>query len=490
MTPTSVPASPAVVSQLDIARGAGLRAKCSYLLSVLADDATSAPERAAATWALVADAPRILPALSDDDLGRLRDTLVEVLGNQPSWTVQSFPDEAVTDPELIDGLNVRRVVVPPAGDGPTCVDVARIHPPRSGGFVVSSECTLDGDGTARVEVVDRRGQVLASAALEAGHARFATIAVPGQSDAVTVRIVNAAPVPVLWYQSTTAGGIEGGADHLAGLVRREVASRRPTDPTSVFVPVTSEPLTLPDIERFMSLRDRFAGERIFVMGNGPSLNRTPLDRLDGEFVFGVNRVSLLFERVSWRPTFFTAFDVRVVPDNKEEFAALDVPYKFFSARYKQMLGARDNHFWHHTKGHYEGFDHAFEPTVVYSGFGGGGTIGVIAIELAFFMGFREILLIGTDVSYTVPETVKQEGEDEFGDGVKLELQSTRDDDANHFDPRYFGTGKKWHNPNVREMKIGFARAAAYVEQRGGRLRNATVGGDLDEVERVDFDSLF
>ena len=93
------------------------------------------------------------------------------------------------------------------------------------------------------------------------------------------------------------------------------------------------------------------------------------------------------------------------------------------------------------------------------------------------------------MSYTVPESVKQTGDDVFGDGVKLQLEST-EDDPNHFDPSYFGKGKKWHNPNVREMKIGFGRAAAYVERAGGRLLNATVGGELEQVPRVDFDSLF
>ena len=237
-----------------------------------------------------------------------------------------------------------------------------------------------------------------------------------------LQIVNdSADHALLWYQSTLHAVVEpSSGESIRDLLHEALKSQRsPQTPTSVLTPITSEPLSLFDIDRMVSLRDKFRGERIFVMGNGPSLNRTPLELLRNEYVFGVNRVSLLFERVSWRPTFFTAFDVRVVPDNKEEFAALDIPYKFFSARYKTMLGERQNHYWYHTKGHYEGFETAFEPSVVYSGFGGGGTIGVIAIELAFYLGFRQIYLIGTDVSYSIPATAKQSGADEFGDGVKL-----------------------------------------------------------------------
>jgi len=258
----------------------------------------------------------------------------------------------------------------------------------------------------------------------------------------------------------------------------------------VFRRNTGEPCNANDIDRLYSLHNRFKGERIFIMGNGPSLNHTPLESLKDEYVFGLNRCSLLFPRISWRPTFYTAFDVRVVPDNAEEFSNIDIKYKFFSARYKRLLGLKENHYWHHVKAYYEGFSEAFTDHAPYLGFGGGGTIGVMAIELAFFMGFDPIYLIGTDVSYSVKSSVDQTGDAVHGDGIKLQLQSTEDDDDNHFDPRYFGKGKKWHNPNPSDMMIGFGRAYEYMKARDRSLLNATVGGKLNTVPRVNFESLF
>jgi FkbM family methyltransferase len=281
-----------------------------------------------------------------------------------------------------------------------------------------------------------------------------------------------------------------GLVEVVGEVMNSAAQQETLPAPNILRAPTQEPMTMLDVERMASLHNKFSGQRIFIMGNGPSLNLLPLDKLSNDYVFGLNRVSLLFERVAWRPTFFTAFDTRVVPDNAAEFAALDIPYKFFSARYKALLGEQPNHYWHHVKGYYNGFEHCFDPEVLYSGFGGGGTIAIIAIEIAFYLGFDPIILIGTDVSYSVPTTVQQAGKDVFGDGVKLELTSTRNDDANHFDPRYFGAGKKWHNPNTRDMKIGFARAHAYMKRRGRSLLNATAGGNLNEVPRVAFAKLF
>jgi hypothetical protein len=477
---------------------AGLRAKCSFLLSVLSGDAADAGERAAAFVGLVDDIDSLGHALVPDDFARLRELLDRVLTASVAdsvWTLTCFPDPSVTAPAAIDGVNVRRVVATAETDG-AGVDVARIDLPAGTDVAVVVEYTCTGDQPATVLAVDEgTGEVFAECPLLPGHNRLASMVLPlGASTdptRLTLRIENSSSDdPVFWYQAAFHAAQPSSPRSITDVLHDELRVARRTKQPSVFAPITAEPLALHDIDRLMALRDKFRGERIFVMGNGPSLNRTPLELLHDEYVFGVNRVSLLFDRLAWRPTFFTAFDVRVVPDNQEEFAELPIPYKFFSARYKSMMGERENHYWYHTKGHYEGFETAFEPTVVYSGFGGGGTIAVIAIELAFLLGFREIYLIGTDASYSVPATVKQSGDDAFGDGVKLELESTADDDANHFDPRYFGRGKKWHNPNVREMKIGLARAASYIERRGGVLRNATIGGELDEVPRVDFETLF
>ena len=148
-----------------------------------------------------------------------------------------------------------------------------------------------------------------------------------------------------------------------------------------------------------------------------------------------------------------------------------------------------NHYWYKAKGFYQGFRETFCPGATFTAFGGGGTITTIAIELAAFLGFRTINLVGVDLSYSIPETVLQTGGDQFGDGVGLYLESTEDDDSNHFDPRYFGKGKKWHNPNVRDMRIGIARAANYAATHGILVQNATVGGTLDQIPRISLEEL-
>ena len=54
-----------------------------------------------------------------------------------------------------------------------------------------------------------------------------------------------------------------------------------------------------------------------------------------------------------------------------------------------------------------------------------------SIQLAVHLGHNPIYIIGVDLNYSIPQSVKKSG---------AVLTST-EDDVNHFDPRYFGSGK-------------------------------------------------
>lgn len=57
-----------------------------------------------------------------------------------------------------------------------------------------------------------------------------------------------------------------------------------------------------------ALKGTGAGRPCFVMGNGPSLNDTPLEALAGKDVFACNGAYLLFERVAWWPRYYACVD--------------------------------------------------------------------------------------------------------------------------------------------------------------------------------------
>lgn len=300
----------------------------------------------------------------------------------------------------------------------------------------------------------------------------------------------AAGAPVrTWELAHEEGRYELPRQHRSAVVRPATPATALHEPTSSLAP----------------WRNRHRGERCFIMGNGPSLNKMDLSLLEGETVFACNGAFLLFDRVAWRPTYYTCVDTRVIRDRAgdiaamldaepgitaffpsvvhlhdgsgQEFAGRDVIPPGPNRHYFREVGNRPSHHVE-TMFSLDADDYVVQPY----------TVAITMLQLAMHMGFGEIYLIGCDTSYKVQETVRQEGR-EIG-GVGLLLTSTQDDDDNHFDPSYFGQGRQWHNPQVAQMLEHYRWARLASRRRGVRVFNATVGGKLEVFERVDFDTLF
>lgn len=110
-----------------------------------------------------------------------------------------------------------------------------------------------------------------------------------------------------WSQSCESleqSGLEGTERHIRWTEERE----------KLWHAAGSFPTTPEDQEKIRSLQNRYRGQRLFVLGNGPSLNRQDLSKLENEYTFCFNKIYLLFDRISWRPTFYTTIDWRVTPD--------------------------------------------------------------------------------------------------------------------------------------------------------------------------------
>ena len=58
-------------------------------------------------------------------------------------------------------------------------------------------------------------------------------------------------------------------------------------------------------------KNKYKGNRLFVVGNGKSLIDTPLNKLTNEYSFGMNRIGMIFNKTIWRPSFFFCITYRV-----------------------------------------------------------------------------------------------------------------------------------------------------------------------------------
>lgn len=253
------------------------------------------------------------------------------------------------------------------------------------------------------------------------------------------------------------------------------------------------------ISDLAALKDRHKGERCVILGNGPSLNKTDLRLLKDETVFACNAVHLLFDRVDWRPSYYTCVDSQVLPDRAPDIEAMLGTHPnmvaFFPAEVqthggdRRRLKGRDlvsdgpnRYFFNEVAGTIDDLPESMFSLDVAEKVIQPHTVAITMMQLAAHLGFSEIVLVGFDMRYVMPASARREDESAPDDP---RLTSSANDDANHFDPTYFGAGRKWHTPNTVLMREHFEIARQALTRAGVRVFNATVGGDLDVFERKD-----
>jgi len=233
-------------------------------------------------------------------------------------------------------------------------------------------------------------------------------------------------------------------------------------------------------EKLLALKNRYAGKRCFIIGNGPSLKDTDVSLLKDEVTIGCNGLFLIYDQMGFEPTFYTVEDTLVAEDRAETINRLKGSTKIFPSDLSYCLTPDNKTIYvNFIRPGYKGFpkfSDAFEDGVFW-----GGTVTFLNLQLAFYLGCTEIYLVGLDHSYR--DKNDEDEQEKFTITAKTP-------DANHFHPDYFGPGFRYHVPNVERMEVGYRKAREFLEARGVKVLNATKGGQLEVFPRVDYDELF
>jgi hypothetical protein len=216
------------------------------------------------------------------------------------------------------------------------------------------------------------------------------------------------------------------------------------------------------MNNFECFFERHLGETCLIIGNGPSLRGVPNSFLKRYPSFGSNRIYL-----KYLPTYYVAVNPLVIEQNKADIRMLRSTAKFV----REGMGVFDPEDTMHMSPIYELHSmripmFSFNPCAyVYEGF----TVTFVAMELAFFMGFKTVLLVGVDHRYIF-------------DGVPNEQNVWQGDDPNHFDENYF-KGMQWHNPDLANSEVAYALAKEVFDKNGVQCINLTAGSALDVFEK-------
>ena len=235
-------------------------------------------------------------------------------------------------------------------------------------------------------------------------------------------------------------------------------------------------------KKLKQFKDIHKGETCFIIGNGPSLKIEDLTKLNELNIptFAFNRVFCAFDETPWRPTYYISQDENVTYGMEEKFKKLDLPYRFHPIRWKwykniNIPGAyyfktlsSDENFFNFSCDISIGINDS--PTVAYTGF-----------QIAYYMGFSKVYMIGVDQTYRAERG--RNGELISHKNIKCDYFSNkyRNDETDHL-----------FVPQVFEMNRSFLSVDYHIKNGDIDMEvyNATRGGALEVFPRVNLDEIF
>jgi hypothetical protein len=215
------------------------------------------------------------------------------------------------------------------------------------------------------------------------------------------------------------------------------------------------------IERF---KDAHAGGRCVIIGNGPSLKNTDLSLLRHEMTFGLNRIYLMFDELGFETSLHVVVNQLVVEQCADDFRKIKAPLFTTDASRRYLEGAPNTGYLRSLAG-----PRFF--TNASHGIWEGATVTFVAMQLAYYMGFTDVVLIGVDHRFAVS-------------GPAHKVVESAGPDASHFDPNYFGKGFRWQLPDLETSEIAYSLARRKFEKDGRRIVDATVDGALTIFPRM------
>lgn len=226
-------------------------------------------------------------------------------------------------------------------------------------------------------------------------------------------------------------------------------------------------------KEFTAYKGKYVCQRCFIVANGASLRIDDLDRFveREEITFGMNRIYALYDRTKWRPTFYLSQDPTVLRtclnEMREQIKNSTVFVKVPGEPRYDIPGAINFDL------DYTNVDKHMPPDFFDGSgclFADGKTVTYTALQLAVYMGFQRIYLVGADCNYSADN--KHINENSYPDR------------------RMYDEKKVGISPDMEYAFVAYKVAKKYAEERGVGIFNATRGGMLEVFERVSLDSLF
>ena len=221
-----------------------------------------------------------------------------------------------------------------------------------------------------------------------------------------------------------------------------------------------------------ALKDLHKGKRGWMIGNGPSVRLEDLDAIpDGDVKFAFNRFYKCYGDTRLREDYVVSADMLMIDDFGQEMVDLSTGLPLFCRN--RVISEVSGRFVELTPGDTYLPLFSYDPAKFVSI---GGSSVFVAMQMAYYMGIRELFLYGMDFSFSMS----------LGRDPRYKFPVSFDDN-NHFIKGY-RDAKPWCPPTWRDISAGFLNARAAFELGGGSVLNATRGGKLEIFDRIDFET--
>lgn len=232
----------------------------------------------------------------------------------------------------------------------------------------------------------------------------------------------------------------------------------------------------------MSLHNKYKGKIAFIIGNGPSLRIEDLEKLreKGIYSFGANRINLIYNKTHWRPNCYVAIDLQIYRNNDPTiFKQIDEHLGLYFLSKDVYAGIdktmyKDNILYFHSQpnSYYKGVTEFSDDVMKYvvDGF----TVTYTSIQMAYYMGFKAVYLLGVDCNYA-KTTIKN--------GKVINKGGNTSYFTKDYDPKNSNTGY------VEGMFQAYQMAGQFCKDKDFKVYNASRGGILEVFERVNFDDV-
>ena len=234
--------------------------------------------------------------------------------------------------------------------------------------------------------------------------------------------------------------------------------------------------------KLLAMKNKYSGQRCFLVANGPSLKASDLDMIADEISFGCNMIYKMFDQTRWRPTYHFVVDVLYAKNLYQEIAqCVESPIIMRDKAYRLMRVKPQDVVYVHS---YSQDDYQIRGNMLAYYIPANATVMTFMIEMAVYMGFHEICLLGVDNTNAFTTGHFMGGEYTPSELDKVNLARGR---------------RSLDNPQLTLEELGewrveratkaYKKISEYAQQKGVKIYNATRGGALEVFPRKSIEEI-